>query len=108
MRSPHWLIPIVLVSLSGRTPGPPLESPRPTESAAAPVTVRDGFARFRVPPHENGQLVLVVSALAINPKPSTVTLSVALPGERHTKPHSPPLLAIHPYRNRRQSHVPHT
>ena len=106
MRSPRWLIPIVLVGLSGRTPAPPLESPRPTGIAAAPITVRDGFARFRVPPHGDGQLVLVVSALAVNRKPSTVSLSVASPGDRQTRPISLPLLAIHPYRNRRQPAPP--
>jgi hypothetical protein len=106
MRSPLWLIPIVLVGLSGRTPAPPLESPRPTGIAAAPITVRDGFARFRVPPHGDGQLVFVVSSLAVNPEPSTVSLSVASPGNRHTRPTSLPLLAIHRYRNRRQPAAP--
>ena len=106
MRSPRWLIPIILVGLSGRTPAPPLESPRPTGIAAAPITVRDGFARFRVPPHTDGQLVLVVSALAVNRKPSTVSLSIASPEDRHTRPTSLPLIAIHPYRNRRQPDAP--
>ena len=106
MRSPRWLIPIILVGLSGRTPAPPLESPRPTGIAAAPITVRDGFARFRVPPHTDGQLVLVVSALAVNRKPSTVSLSIASPEDRHTTPTSLPLIAIHPYRNRRQPDAP--
>ena len=106
MRSPRWLIPIVLVSLSGRTPAPPLESPRPTESAAAPITVRDGFAHFRVPPHGNGELVLVVSALATEPRPFAVSLSIASSEGRRVTPTSLPLLAIHPYRNRRQLLTP--
>ncbi len=101
MRSPRWLIPIVLVGLSGRTPIPPLESPRPTETAAAPITVQDGFARFRVPPHRAGELVLVVSALAADRQPFPVSLSVASFQAHPTQAASPPLLAIHPYRSRR-------
>ena len=106
MRSPRWLIPIVLVSLSGRTAAPPLESPRPTVSAAAPITVRGGFARFRVPRQGNGQLVFVVSALATDPRPFPVSLSIASPGGRRAPPTSLPLLAVQPYRNRRQTASP--
>ena len=59
MRLAKCLIPVVLVTLSGPTPPPEFDTPSPTLDAAAPIRVRDGTARFRVP--ARGRIVTVLS-----------------------------------------------
>ena len=98
MRLARWLIPVVLFGVSGTTPPPQHDSPRPTRHAAAPVGVRDGIALFDLPPHSDGQLVVVVSALGRSSTQYNISVQVTPARPHKTTTLSPPLLAIRPYR----------
>ena len=106
MRLARWLIPVVLLSLSGPTSPPEFDAPSPTLNAAAPIRVRDGTARFRVPPSGDGPLVIVVSALGNSRDTYPVSIRISENVESATFTATAPLMAIQRYRWQPKSSVP--
>ena len=98
MKWARWLIPVVLLSLSGPTPPSQYDAPLPTSQAAAPIGVRDGVAHFRAPPVPDGRLVVVVSALGNSQDAYPVSIRLTEPPRNLARAVSPPLLAIPSYR----------
>ncbi len=98
MRLARWLIPVVLVAVSGPTPPTQLDVPRPTLETAAPIRVHDGTARFRVPPIADGPLVIVVSTLGATRDTYPVSLRISKTSQRAPLASNSPLLTIQRYR----------
>ena len=94
------LIPVALLGLSGPTSPPQLDTPHPTRDAAAVIGVRDGVARFRISPDDDGRLVVIISALGNSRTSYPVSISLAQQPGPATLSVSPPLVAITPYRPR--------
>ena len=97
MRLARWLIPVALLGLSGPTSPPQLDTPHPTRDAAAVIGVRDGVARFRISPDDDGRLVVIISALGNSRTSYPVSISLAQRPGPATLSVSPPLVAITPY-----------
>ena len=106
MRLARWLIPAVLMGLSGPNSPPEFDAPSPTLDAAAPIRVRDGTAHFRIPATGDGPLVIVVSALGNSRDTYPVSIRISENVESATFTPTSPLLPIQRYRRQPKSSKP--
>ena len=106
MRLARWLIPAVLMGLSGPNSPPEFDAPSPTLDAAAPIRVRDGTAHFRIPATGDGPLVIVVSALGNSRDTYPVSIRISENVESATFTPTSPLLPIQRYRRHPKSSKP--